>query len=129
MSEPKSETDKPEALQESSRSFSVFLPMLEDGHLNQELTDAVRDLVAKLRDHRTNTGRTAKGKLAVTIDFSLGSDGTFDVTGDFTVKVPKPVRSRTVLWATDGNNLVPQNPAQPELPGVKKLPPQSRKAV
>lgn len=118
-----------EKLEESSRSFSVLLPMLEEGTLNSELTEEVRNLVAKLRDHRTNTGRIAKGKVTLTIDFALGSDGTFDVTGDFTVKSPKPVRSRTVLWATEGNNLVPQNPAQPELPGVRKVSTPARKAI
>lgn len=118
-----------EKLDESARSFAVLLPLLEDGTLNHELSAEFRDLVAKLRDHKLNTGRTAKGKVVLTIDLSLGSDGTFDVTGDFVVKAPKPVRSRTVLWATEGNNLVPQNPAQPDLPGVKKLPAQSRKAI
>lgn len=121
-----SETEK---FEESHRSFAVFLPMLEEGRLNDELSESFRDLIAKLRDHKASTGRNAKGKVTLTVDLLLGSDGTFDVNAEFSIKSPKPIRERTVLWATDGNNLVPQNPAQPELPGVRKIPAQSRKAV
>ena len=123
------ETEKTEPTQESHRSFAVMLPMLEEGRLNDELSEEFRNLVAKLRDHKLATGRNAKGKVTLTVDLHLGSDGTFDVNAEFSVKAPKPVRERTVLWATDGNNLVAQNPAQPELPGVRKIPTQARKAV
>jgi hypothetical protein len=46
----------------------------------------------------------------------------FDVKADYSVKAPKESFGKTVMWATDGNNLTPQNPKQEVMPfAVRKL--------
>lgn len=105
---------------EGARSVAVLLPQLEEGTFNAELSDDVRSLVAEMRDNQKDTGRVVKGKVTITLDMKL-VDGVFEINADYKVAAPKKTRSRTLLFATDGNNLVRDNPRQPDLPNIRDV--------
>ena len=105
---------------EAARSVAVLLPQLEEGAFNAEVSDQFRDLIARMRDHGINGNGRAKGKLAITIDVTL-DDGVFELRADFKVTAPKSRRGRSVFWATDGNNLTPENPKQMAMFGLRKV--------
>lgn len=96
---------------EGTKSFTQFLTMLEDGELNAELSQEVRELNALMNDYAAENGGSAKAKLTITIDFALKA-GVFEIISKFAVKKPEMKRRRTMAWSTDGNNFSPNNPRQ-----------------
>lgn len=102
---------------ETSRSFSSFIATLEDGDFSHDLTEQLRDLVARLNDVYADNGGTPKGKLTIVLDLKLDS-GVIEAKGDVKVVMPKLARRKTVLYATPNNYLTRKNPKQQELPGV-----------
>ena len=102
---------------EPTHPFEQFLRMLEDGRFHSDLSAALRDLGADLNNHSHAYGGKPKGKLSIEIGFTLNK-GIFDITADYKVKKPEAPRERTIAWSTPGNNFVPQNPQQMNLPGV-----------
>ncbi|WP_431860224.1 hypothetical protein [Azospirillum sp.] len=99
---------------DEARTFPQLLATLEDGELSNDLTDQIRDIVARLHDVYANQGGTPKASLTLKIDFKLDS-GVIETKADTKVALPKQVRRKTVLYATPGNNLTRQNPKQAEL--------------
>ncbi len=97
-----------------ARTFGVFLGDIEDGRLHNDLTDALRDLVAQMHEAQGRTGKSS-GSLAITLAFKL-EDGIIEVVADYKAKAPKLARGRSIFWATPENNLTKRNPAQPDLP-------------
>ena len=91
------------------RNFSTLLSSLEDGQLHSELSEAITEVVAAIQDHARDIGGKPK------IDFKMDS-GMIEIISDLKVSKPKPVRSKTMLWATPDNNLTARNPKQHELP-------------
>lgn len=104
-----------EAENEAARSIAVLLPSLDDGRFNACLSEAFRDLVARMRDDSRDRDSNSKGKLTITLDLKL-VDGVFEIKSDYSVKAPHETFGRTLAWATDGNNLVRENPKQERLP-------------
>lgn len=101
--------------EEQARSFSSFISLLEDGQLNSELSDALKELNAELNNYAQSYGsRRVKGKIKLELDFTL-EQGMFDISAKFDVKTPEAPRNKTVLWSTPGNNFTPQNPRQMDL--------------
>ncbi|CUW39701.1 conserved protein of unknown function [Magnetospirillum sp. XM-1] len=107
---------QPDAGPEEPRSFSTFIAMLEDGKLNADLSEALRDLNAAMNDHVIAFGGKPKGKMVISIDFTL-EKGVFDIVADFKVAEPKVKRDRSIAWSTPGNNFSPENPRQMQLFG------------
>ena len=99
---------------EDARSFAQFLQMLEDGQLNADLSEALRNLNAAMNNHVQTFGGKCKGYITVKIDFAL-EKGVFDITADFQEKLPKAKRDRSIAWSTPGNNFTPENPRQMSL--------------
>ena len=96
-------------------SFSSFISNLDEGGLHHDLTAALVDIVAGLNDARENG--TANPKAGMTVKLSFSLDGqTIDVVGDFTTKLPKVQRERSVFWTTAKNRLSRSNPKQQSLP-------------
>jgi hypothetical protein len=102
---------------ETSRSFPSLIATLEDGELSNDLSDQIRDIVARLHDVYMNQGGTPKGSLTLKLDFKLDS-GVIETKADVKSTMPKQVRRKTVMYATPGNYLTRRNPKQAELPGV-----------
>ncbi len=101
---------------ERDRSFAHFIELLEDGHLNPRLSKLLRDLNAALHDHILDAGvRKAKGSLTLKLDFEL-KDGAFEVQAEAKTVLPKASHPRSIMWSTEGNNFVNQNPRQLRMP-------------
>ena len=98
-----------------ARNFATFLSQIEDGELQLALTDAMRDLVARLQDHARDVGGAPKGRIALDIGFALDKGGMITVAADFRVTTPKTVRGKSVFYATPENNLSRHNPRQSDM--------------
>ncbi len=96
-------------------SFSSFVQNLDDGGLHHDLTDALTEVVAALNDARAAGDGKPKASMAIKLSFALDGQ-TIDVTGDFTTKLPKVKRERSVFWTTAKNRLSRSNPKQQALP-------------
>ncbi len=104
-------TDISPPTKEEARSFSQFLLMLEDGGLNADLSEVLRDLNAHMNNHIMNYGGTPKGSITLKIDFALVK-GVFDIKAKYSVTKPEADRPRSIAWSTPGNNFSPDNPRQ-----------------
>jgi hypothetical protein len=100
-------------------SFGVLLANLEDGQLNQDISDQITDMVARIHDAYRDQGGKPAGKLTLSIGFKLDG-GVIEAAATFKVEMPKEARPKTILWATRGNKLTRSNPRQQEL-GLNKL--------
>ena len=98
-----------------ARSFGQFLAAVEDGVFHQDLTDALKGLVADLHNHARDVGGKPRGRLSLDLSFQLDS-GLVEITAEFKAVSPKAPRGKTIMWATPENFLTPRNPRQPDLP-------------
>jgi len=97
------------------RSFSALVGVVEDGQLNNDLDQAVVDLVGTIQDAANSRNGKAKGRITVTIDMATDG-GIITVSSDYAIKKPKVARANSVFWATPDNRLSRRNPKQSELP-------------
>lgn len=101
-------------MQHEITSLAVLLGQLEDGRLNAELADKLRETVATLTNHVAEHGGKPKAKLVLTLDIKLAG-GVFAVEPTYKLTLPEPPRTATVFWATPGNGLSLNNPKQGHL--------------
>lgn len=99
----------------AARSFPVLVSQLEDGDVAADLDTQYRNLVTGMRDLHHKDGTEQKGKIVLTVDFKLGSDGIFLLMGKVKVDAPLPKRRRTIMHATDSNVLTRVDPRQSEM--------------
>jgi hypothetical protein len=97
------------------RSAGTLLQSLEDGQLLEDLSTEILDLNSKLANHAEAVGK-AKGEVRLTLKFTADQGGTVTVDADITVKDPRSLRARSVLWMTKGGHLSSENPKQTKLP-------------
>jgi hypothetical protein len=97
-----------------ARNFSSFLVMVEEGRLHGDLTEGLRDLVAKIHDAAREGAGKAEGAVKLSLKLKLAG-GVIEVIGDCKFDTPKAPRSRSIFWATPENNLTAQNPRQGNL--------------
>lgn len=98
----------------ATHSFSSFLSVVQDGQLHADLTRELQDLIGDLQNAYLNQGGTPKGELTIKFGFKL-EDGVTEVTGNFSVTGPKPVRGKTIFWVTPDNILTQRNPKQSDM--------------
>lgn len=108
--------ETPTAPQQEARTFCDFMKMLEDGRLAADLSDDLRDLNAEMNNHAQTYGGTVKGKMTITLDFTLAK-GSFDIVADVKTVKPQAKRDRSIAWSTPDNNFSPDNPRQMQLFG------------
>ena len=101
-------------------TFTHFIQVQEDGALHNELSKALQEINARCNQHLMDFGGKPKGKLTITIDFTL-EKGVFVIEADHTVKLPKPPRSRSYLWSTADHFFTPANPKQMQMFGVREV--------
>lgn len=93
--------------------FSSLVACLEGGRFDQDLSAALRGLVARMnQDHRLLGGKPA-GKISVNIAFRW-EDGTIQTTQTFTVD-PSVTRSPDRFFVTSDGGLT-QRPPQEAMP-------------
>ena len=96
-------------------SFATFLQNLQDGGLHAELSTELANAVAEMNNARLDGQAKPKVKIVVTVDMTLDGQ-TVDVNADYSVKMPRTTRERSVFWTTPRNTLTRSNPKQHDLP-------------
>jgi hypothetical protein len=89
-----------------------------DGELMIEATEVLTDLVRRVQ----TTGRN--GSMSIVLTVKAAGD-MVAVVDDVTVKPPKVDREVKSYFVDDDGNLSRSNPRQPELPGLKTVPPRT----
>lgn len=93
-------------------NFLQFLGRFENGELVEKLTREVEEIVAAMEQVDQDHGiRQSKGELEIKVKFHRKKD-TYEITIDSKVKKPKGPASAEIMWATEANGLVPENPRQ-----------------
>lgn len=108
-------TEEPQ-VEEGPRSFGVFLAQVDDGQAMIVLSQEQHDLLVALAAEAERTQTAAKGKLTLTLGFTVEPSGVTGVTYATATKEPTPVRGGSMFWLSKGNNLTVENPRQKKLP-------------
>jgi len=117
MSEPmKSQT--PTA---KRQKFTEFLQSLDYGGIDDEATHELNEVVHAC----TETGKAGEIVIAIKIK-PVGKGGQVELESDVKVKKPKPVRGKSLMFATPDNNLQRDDPRQRTLDGVKTVAEEAR---
>lgn len=96
------------------RTFNQLVAAAEDGRLHADLSEAVAKASLEMRDSLMNGG---KGTAELTVKLKLRLDrGLVDLEGDFSLKVPKHKRARTLLHMMPNGELSLNDHRQPDLP-------------
>lgn len=101
------------------RSYTDTIQVLRFGTLSDELTDALQSLTNKCSD----TGRA--GTITLTLALKPGKGGQIEVFDDLKVKLPKEERGSSLMFATPDGNLQREDPRQHELPGLRRVEPET----
>jgi hypothetical protein len=101
-------------------AFLDGLRELRQGLALDELDDALVNAVAGCR----STGKAARVTLTITVKpAAKGNVDALVLEDDVAVKLPKPERGTTILYATAENGLSRKDPRQPELQGLREVVP------
>jgi len=103
------------------QSFSEFLETLDYGSISEEAMHELNELVHAC----TETGKGGELVLAIKIK-PVGKAGQVELDSNLKVKKPKPVRGKTLMFATPDNNLQREDPRQRTLDGVRSVSEESR---
>lgn len=98
------------------QGFTEFLAALDYGAIDDEATHELNELVHAV----TETGKPGEITLVIKIK-PVGKAGQVELASDLRVKKPKPVRGKTLMFATPDNNLQREDPRQRTLDGVKTV--------
>lgn len=94
----------------------VTLNALRDGHVMNELTDALHEATMAVEAH----GKPATVTLTITIK-QIGTQGVSDameVIGEVGSKLPKPALPTTLFFVNGDGNLSRTREKQEQLPGI-----------
>lgn len=108
-------------LRHAASTFGQFIAFLEDGQFDADVALDLKDMAADLQDKAAQQG-SAKGKLTIEIDFKV-ENGMFIVAAKHKIKLPDPVRPKSVAWTTEDNRFTPHKPNQGQLFGVRDVTP------
>lgn len=97
------------------RTYASTIEALRFGTLGVELTDKMRDLIAKCADTQRN------GSITLTLQLKPGKGGQIEVFDAIVVKMPKEEKGSTLMFATPENNLQREDPRQMQLEGLRTV--------
>lgn len=107
---------KKRELEEGPRNFGVVLSEIDGGACIAELGEKLQEVVNATAEKAAATMRKASGELTIKLLLKTDEKGRVELGWDAKPKLPAPVRSKTMFYVTDGGNLSPTNPKQPNLP-------------
>jgi hypothetical protein len=99
----------------AARPFTDVIRDARYGELLDELTAQMNELVKAVGD--TNKA----GQLTLTIKLKPSSGGAIEVFDEVKMKKPELPKGSSIFFATVENNLVRNNPRQPELTGLREV--------
>lgn len=97
------------------KPFDTVLRDIRYGECLDELTEQMAELVAAV----SNTNKA--GSLTITFKLKPAGGGSIELTDDIKSKVPTLPKGSSIFFATPDNNLVRNDPRQPELSGLKSV--------
>lgn len=104
---------------EKNDTFAALLRSAEEGNLINELGGEVQDAIKQLRRHADKTNRRAKGVLTLKVKLEADGKGVLETEAEFSVKLPKLTRARTIHWADEEGEILNRRPEkQLELKGI-----------
>ena len=101
------------------RDFAAFLVETPSGRTHTELSEALRDPVAKVVD----TGKAGALGLVVKVAPMKGDPSTLVVTDEIKLKLPEHDRKASVFWPDKDGNLVRNDPNQRSIFELSEAPP------
>lgn len=109
-------TDQPE--NEEARAFASWLLEQAGGRTHDELSDGLRDLVARVQD----TGK--KGSITLTVKVApLEKDPNVLVVSDeIKLNLPEHDRKTSIYFTDDGGNLTRNDPNQLTIDNLREIP-------
>lgn len=104
----------------TTRPFADWLRDQSRGKTHDELSEGLRDLVAKVID----TGKKGTLTLVITVEPMPKSDGNaLVVTDEIKLKLPEFAREASLFFADDDRNLVRNDPRQLVFDSLREVPP------
>ena len=97
--------------QPSINNITLLLSGLENGAFHDDVSKALRGVIADLSDHKLSHGGKPVGEMTISLKFKL-DENVMDIIPDFKVKVPKVSRGRSIYFVTPENGLSRQDPRQ-----------------
>lgn len=104
---------------EADKSFGHTLMFLNDGVTHADLSTEMHRMGKELKDIASMAGK-AKGSINLKMSFEADSKSVAIVV-TFTKTMPKAPTPATRMWFTPDGNIVPDNPKQPDLPGLRAI--------
>jgi hypothetical protein len=100
------------------RPFGDFLRDQSQGRTHDELSEALWDLAARVRE----TGKKGSLTLVVNVEPMKGDTTVLVVSDEIKLKLPEFQRGGSVFYSDEQGNLSRSNPDQPELSGLREVP-------
>lgn len=97
--------------------FAAWLQAQASGKTHDELSEALWDLTERVRD----TGKRGTLALTITVEPLKDDPSVLCVSDEIRVKLPEYPRPASIYWRDRNGNLSRQNPAQPELSGLRAI--------
>lgn len=109
-------------------NFLQFLARFERGALVDRLTDEIKSVVASMEQLNQDFGiDKSKGSLTLKVVFKR-EKGRYEIDVTAETKTPKAPSASEIMWATPGNSLVPENPAQQKFAFAEVVKPRGQQA-
>ncbi|HEX7853816.1 MAG TPA: hypothetical protein VF503_08990 [Sphingobium sp.] len=101
-------------------TLGEFVRSLEDGQFDADAYEAIKELSAELAEHAFRNGGKAKGKVAITLDFTQDG-GITEIKAKYKVTSPEPHRAKSIMWSTEDNRFTRTRPGQGQLFGIRDV--------
>ena len=101
-------------------TMGEFVRSLEDGQFDADCYEAIKDLSATMHEHAWSNGGKAKGKVAITLEFTQ-EGGITEIKASFKVTQPEAKRPKSIMWTTDDHRMTRTRPGQQQLFGIRDV--------
>lgn len=108
------------------RTADQILAMLDNGDFLHGFLEDHAALIIAMHNHQMQHGGKVKGKVTLTLTYTLDKQLTMSIEGDAKFDKPKAPKASATVWTTADGTLTPQNPRQPSLPGIRDVTPAPR---
>lgn len=100
------------------RPFATWLLEQSGGKTHEELSEALYDLVARVRD----TGKKGSVSLTVSVGTLKGDDSVLVVSDEIKLRLPEHDRKASLFYPDKDGNLTRRDPNQLTLDGLREVP-------
>lgn len=102
-----------------AKSFTHIFQLLSNGDVADEASQKFRELTRALQAWAADHNKSAKGEIVIKLKLTTDPTDLTKVDHDITIKKPKKAPKSSNLWLDMSGNLVPQDPRQQLIPGVR----------